>query len=431
MLIKNKRLNNLRTAFIAGAVNIFEWYDYALFGLFAQIIGDKFFPSNDPAISLLNAFLVFAVGYLIRPIGGVVFGAIGDIFGRKIVLTLSVICISIPTFIVGILPTYQSIGITSTIIMVIVRLLQGLAIGGALTGSVTFVVEHAENSNKGLAASIPMAGICVGVLLGSSVAYLTKSLLMDEAFISWGWRVPFLLAILIMFVGFYVHKYGSETPEFHNNKIQNQLTSSPIKQVFLAHKLDILISIFLNATGSVLFYFQVIYITNYFKMQRQFESAAVDQLLNYSYILMAFAALFGGWVADRIGKVKSFALVTFLVFASSALLINVFAVGDFQAVTKAHLALSILAALYIGIEPVIQCSLYPSYVRNTALSIAYNVATTIFGGTTPYVMQLLLNKGDISFAATYISCCSILSIVALYFYTRRAKIDQNTNASFN
>jgi MHS family proline/betaine transporter-like MFS transporter len=413
-------MNKLKIAFITAVVNIFEWYDYALFGLFAQTIGSKFFPNEDPAASLLNAFLVFAVGYLIRPIGGVFFGVIGDKFGRKVVLSTSVICMSIPTFIVGILPGYETIGFSSTVIMVLIRLLQGLAIGGALTGSVSFIIEHTEAKHKGLAASLPMSGICLGILLASLVAYVVKSCLTESQFDGWGWRIPFLLAALMMFVGFYIRKYASETPEFSKNKINNLIEAFPVRYIFKNHKTDILISIFLNATGSVLFYFQAIYIANYLKLERGFDSLLVDQLVTFSYILMAIAALIGGCLSDLFGRTKVFGLILALVALLIMPMINCFISGSFFGVICAHMVLSILAAFYIGAEPVLQCDLYPSNIRNTALSLAYNIATTIFGGTTPFVIQTLTKQtASLQSGAFYILICSLMGLTALSFYKQK------------
>jgi MHS family proline/betaine transporter-like MFS transporter len=407
-------MNKFKVTLITSLVNIFEWYDYALFGLFAQIIGDKFFPSNNPALSLLNAFLVFAVGYIIRPIGGVFFGVIGDKFGRKVVLSSSVICMSIPTFIVGILPSYEAIGISSAIIMVIIRLLQGLAIGGALTGSVSFIIEHAKEQQKGLAASLPMAGICVGILLGSSISYITSCCLNKAEFEQWGWRIPFLLAAFIMPIGFYIRKYASETPEFNSNKQAGLIEKFPIRSIFNNYKSSIIISIFLNATGSVLFYFQAIYISNYYKLERHFDNAAVDMLVNFSYILMALAALFGGYLSDQLGRKRIFAAIMLLIVVLIFPMTNYLMVGNFLQVIMAHIVLSSLAALYIGVEPALQCEIYPSNIRNTALSLAYNVATTIFGGTAPFLMHILSGSlGSLYACSSYILLCSLGGLIAL------------------
>ena len=192
-------MSKRKIIFSSGLANIFEWYDYALFGHFALILGAKFFPENDPNTSLLYAFLAFALGYLMRPLGGVFFGILGDRFGRKTALSASIMCMAVPTMTIGLLPTYDSIGITATILMIVARMLQGLSMGGALTGSISFVIEHAPKEHRGLAGSISMSSICIGILLGSIVAHSIKSLLPEESFNDWGWRVPFLIGIFIIF----------------------------------------------------------------------------------------------------------------------------------------------------------------------------------------------------------------------------------------
>lgn len=225
-----------------------------------------------------------------------------------------------------------------------------------------------------------------------------------------------------MFIGLYIRKYATETPEFNNNKLNNLIEQYPIKYVFNNHKLDILISIFLNATGSILFYFQVIYIANYLKMYRGVEESFVDQLINFSYILMAAAAILGGYLSDKFGRTKVFGLIllaiVFLVLPMTGYFIN----GGLYEIICAHIVLSILAAFYIGVEPALQCKLYPSNIRNTALSLAYNFATTIFGGTTPYVMQKVIkNTAALDNGGMYILCCGIASLIALKLYANRLK----------
>jgi MHS family proline/betaine transporter-like MFS transporter len=412
-------MSKFKTAIITSAVNIFEWYDYALFGLFAQIIGDKFFAYNNSATSLLNAFLVFAIGYIVRPIGGIVFGIIGDNFGRKVVLSSTIMCMSIPTFIIGSLPGYETIGIYATIIIVLVRLLQGLAIGGALTGSISFIIEHTEEKYKGLASSLPMSGICIGIMLCSFVSYLVRCYLTELEFNNWGWRVPFLLAIFFMFIGFYIRKYAIETPEFTKNKLQNNVERFPIKKIMLNHKKDIITSIFLNASGSILFYFQVMYIVNYLKTMRNFSALTIDRLVDSTYLIMALAALFGGWLSDRVGRVLTFKIILILIIISILPMINYFTGGNLMQVIIAHMILSILAAIYIGAEPALQCDLYPSNIRNTALSLAYNISTSVFGGTTPYVATMIMQKWqNLQFVALYIITSALLGITALYSYKK-------------
>jgi MFS transporter, MHS family, proline/betaine transporter len=421
---------NRRKLILTSAVaNIFEWYDYVLFGHFSSIIGSKFFPDSEPSVSLLKAFLVFAIGYLMRPIGGMFFGVLGDKFGRRSALSAAVICMSFPTAIIGILPTYDSIGIVATTLMIIVRMLQGLSMGGALTGSVSFIIEHTGKKYRGFIGSIPMASICIGILVGSTVSYLVKSLLSVEQFMDWGWRIPFLLGIVIIFAGIYIRKHAEETPMFRKVRDSGRIVESPLRNVLSLHWFDMLVSIFINSTGSVIFYLQSIYLVSYLKLNRNFTESEVDNLAICCYILMALVTLVAGYISDIIGRKKIFILFNIAIIIAFCLgFMNLFETGDFPTIVSAQIVLAILAAAYIGPEPALQAEFYPTNVRNTALSLSYNTATSIFGGTTPYVMSYLTHKSGLANSCMYyIIGCASLSLIALYFYQDRSKLEQSSN----
>lgn len=422
-------MNRRKLILSSGIANTFEWYDYALFGHFAPIIGSKFFPASDPKAALLQAFLVFAIGYLMRPIGGIFFGIVGDRFGRKVALSAAVICMSLPTALIGILPTYETIGISATILMIVVRMLQGLSMGGALTGSVSFIIEHTGKKNRGLLGSIPMAGICLGILLGSGVSFLVRYFLTAEQFDLWGWRIPFIIGIGILLAGVYIRKYTDETPVFEDLQNTQSIVKSPLKTVLKRYWFDMLVSIFINSTGSVIFYLQAIYLASYLKMNRGFGEEEVSHLTSLCYIIMAIVTLFTGWLSDRIGRKKIFVLYNIGIVAIFALgLMEIFETGNFVAVIAAEIVLAILAAAYIGPEPALQAEFYPSGVRNTALSVSYNTATSIFGGTTPYVIETLVQKtGSINSCVYYIVVCAVASLIGLYFYKDRASLEQSMN----
>jgi MFS transporter, MHS family, proline/betaine transporter len=402
--------------------NVFEWYDYALFGHFAPLIATKFFPNSDPSTSILQAFLVFAAGYLIRPVGGVFFGIVGDKFGRRVALSSAMFCMAFPTALIVIVPTYATIGISATILMVMVRLIQGVSVGGALTGSISFAIEHSLQKHRGFTGSLSMAGICLGILLGSIVSFVVKSLLSEEQFNEWGWRLPFLIGIFILFAGIYVKKYTTETPLFEELRDNKKIVTSPLRHVVLRHWSSMLISILINATGSVIFYFQAIYLITFLKMNRGFSDTEVSILLNICYFIMAIATILTAIVSDIIGRVKTFAIILAIIICSCSLLLRIFETGSFYEIIFAQIFLSILAACYIGPEPALQAELYPTNIRNTALSLSYNLATSIFGGTTPYIIELIVQKtGKITSCTYYIIACAVLSLIGLYFYKSRAK----------
>jgi MHS family proline/betaine transporter-like MFS transporter len=413
-------MNKHKLILTSSVANSFEWYDYALFGHFAPIIGQKFFPNNDPSISLLYAFLAFAVGYLMRPIGGIFFGIIGDRFGRRAALSASVICMAFPTAAVGFLPTYETAGIFATSMMILVRMLQGLSMGGVLTGSISFVIEHTKKNDRGFTSSFSMSSICVGILFASLVSYLIKSIFTLEQFNSWAWRLPFLIGIFIFFVGIYIKKHTAETPLFLENKSCSKVEQHPLKFVFKYHWFDMLISILINGTGSVIFYVESIYLISYLKIHRGFGEDEVSNLVNICYVIMIIVTILGGWLSDKIGRRKIFVINLVIIILTSTFLLESFEFGNFSSIIIAQIIIAILAALYIGPEPTLQAELFPTKIRSTALSVSYNTATSIFGGTAPYIMESLVQNGNMGSGAIYIIVCAVLSLIALYFYVDRS-----------
>lgn len=414
-------MNKHKLILTSSVANSFEWYDYALFGHFAPIIGQKFFPNTDPSISLLYAFLAFAVGYLMRPIGGIFFGVIGDKFGRRAALSASVICMAFPTAAIGFLPTYETAGIAATSMMILVRMLQGLSMGGALTGSISFVIEHTEKNHRGFTSSFSMSSICVGILFGSLVSYLIKSIFTPEQFNSWAWRLPFLIGIFIFFAGIYIKKHTAETPLFLENKSYGKVEQRPLKFAFKHHWFDMLISILINGTGSVIFYVESIYLISYLKIHRGFGEDEVSNLVNICYIIMIIVTILGGWLSDKIGRRKIFVINLVIIILTSTFLLESFEFGNFSSIIITQIIIAILAALYIGPEPALQAELYPTNIRSTALSVSYNTATSIFGGTAPYIMESLVQNGNMGSGSIYIIVCAVFSLIALYFYVDRSQ----------
>ncbi len=414
-------MNTKKLVMSSGVANTFEWYDYALFGHFAQVIGTNFFPSDDPNTELLQAFMVFAIGYLMRPIGGIFFGIIGDKFGRKFALSSAIMCMAIPTAALGFLPTYEQWGIYATILMIAMRMLQGLSMGGALTGSVAFVIEHSPKNQRGIFGSVSMASICLGILLGSVASWLIKTAFTEEQVIAWAWRIPFIVGVAIYFVGNYIKKNTVETPMFKKAQAQGEVLDSPLKTTFKYYWKDMVLSILINATGSIIFYLEAVYLITYLKKERGFTDFEVGALANMCYVVMIFVTIFSGWLSDIIGRRRIFVANLILIICTMPVLLNILETGDFASVVTAQLFLAIMAAIYIGPEPALQAEFYPTEVRNTALSVSYNTATSIFGGTAPYIIESLRQStGSIASSVYYILISAFVGLFALYFYKNRA-----------
>jgi MHS family proline/betaine transporter-like MFS transporter len=201
-----------RRVVAAGMIgNVLEWYDFAIYGYFATSIGRHFFPHEDPVAQLLSAFGVFAIGYLMRPVGGALIGHIGDRWGRRAALTVSVTAMAVPTFLIGLLPGYASLGLLAPVALTLLRMVQGLSVGGEYTSSMVFLVEHAPPGRRGLMGALASCGACGGILLGSAVGAGFAATLSTEALDAWGWRVPFLLGLVVGIAGYFLRRHVQET----------------------------------------------------------------------------------------------------------------------------------------------------------------------------------------------------------------------------
>lgn len=410
-----------KPAIISNLANIFEWYDFTIFAIFAEIIALKFFPSENESINLLQVLLIFALGYVARPLGAIIFGWIGDKYGRKKSLTIAILCMAIPTAAIGILPTYDDIGIASSILIGAMRVMQGISLGGVLTGAIIFSIEHANKSHRSFISSFTMATICSGLLIGSFVSYLMHSFFSEEDFTNWAWRIPFIGGLLVVFVAHYLHKYIPETPIFQELQDKGKIVKSPLVYLLKFHWKKIFLSIFINATGSVLFYFDAIYIMNYLKIHRKLLPSLVDKLMILNYILIAIASLFFGWIADKTGYKKLYLINICVILLSGFFITKIFAIGSISQIIVAQILLAVIIGAYLGPEPGLQASIYPNNIRNTGLSVSYNIATSLFGGLTPYVCEKIVVSHDnnITYCNYYIVFCATASLIAIICYRQK------------
>lgn len=365
----------------------FEWYDYALFGYFAKIISQQFYPSADPVTSLLSTFAVFASGFAMRPLGAIFYGYIGDRVGRKYALAASLLTMAAPTTLLGLLPTYESIGIWASVGLVLIRLFQGLAVGGNYGGSFIFVIENAPTGRQGFAGSLASFGTLGGLFLGSGAATLMTAMMSTESLESFGWRIPFLLGSLSAVVGLAIRKY---VPEQATKPAANQL---PIKEVLTHHKVSLVRSmgiILLDGVGVyVLFVFMTTYATLFLKMPE--ESVLFWNTVSMG-TLVIFIPLFG-WLGDQIGakKILGGVCVSFMILAWP-LYSWLIESRDIMALATLQVIFSCLMGAAYGTLPILVTKAFPAPVRYTAAGVSFNVCVAVFGGTAPYVVTSLINS---------------------------------------
>src|SRR5262245_32613064 len=288
---------------LAGAIgNVLEWYDFALYGYFAPVFASLFFPSNSPSVSLISAFGVFAIGFLARPLGAFIFGHWGDTLGRRNALAWSVLLMAVPTGAVGLLPTYEAIGVIAPMALILCRFLQGLSVGGEFTGSATFLVEHAAASQRGYIGSWAGFSAQIGALLGSGMGALIASSLADEALRQWGWRIPFLMGSVIAVAGWYLRTSVPESPAFETIRLKGALASSPVRDVFTTQRRAVARVVGLMWLHGVSFYLLYVYMTTYLVTVTPVQLAAVLWLNTGCMMLLALLIpVMGSW-SDRLGQ---------------------------------------------------------------------------------------------------------------------------------
>ena len=410
----------MKKVIISGMIgNGLEWYDFALYGIFAATIGHLFFPSDNEAVSLMAAYGTFAAGFIMRPVGAVLFGYIGDKWGRKTSLAFSILLMAIPTACIGLLPTYDQIGIWAPIGLTIIRLLQGLSLGGEFSGSITFLVEHAPPKKRGLIGSATIFSLAAGILLGSIVATICANVLTPEELESWGWRVPFLIGIVIGLVGFYIRHYTDESPEFESAKKQGKMSKTPVRDVFKHNKKQLFVAIAVYLTVTVPFYAVSVFAIGFL---RKFMGFSMQDALFMNSIVMFVMMLvvpISAYLSDRIGRkpiLVSVTIAMILLIYPIFWLLSTPGGGMINALT-AQILFALLVGLYAGPIPAFLVDLFPTRVRYTGIGLSYNISAALFGGTMPMVATMLVNQTGFNTApAFYIILCGLISLFALKYY---------------
>lgn len=403
--------------------NGLEWYDYALYGQMAALLGVLFFPKGDPGVQLLLTYGVFAAGFIVRPLGAVLFGWIGDRYGRKAAMVLAVLMMAIPTGCIGLLPTYAEAGLIAPILLTIIRLLQGLSLGGEFAGSITYIVEHAPANRRGWAGSASLVSLILGFLLGSLVVNSLLGVMGREAFEAWGWRIPFLGGIVIGLVGFYIRRCCEESPIYETAKQDNKISKTPVRTAFAKHPWQMLQGFAAYMTVTMPFYLASVYFIGF--SEKHLGTSMEDGLrFNvYNMLAMLITMPFSAWLSDHIGRKKVMIIAAVAMFLITPLLFTQLNMGaPIIVIGLCQFIFAALVGMYAGPVPALLVEMFPTNIRFTGMAIAYNMAAAIFGGTAPMVCEWLIRTtASNSSIGWYVMICNIFSLIALYYYRDRFK----------
>jgi MHS family proline/betaine transporter-like MFS transporter len=374
---------------IAGmAGNILEWYDFSIYGFFAYAIGINFFPSHHASSSLIDAFGVFAAGFLMRPVGALVFGHIGDRHGRQRALTLSVVAMAVPTVAIGLLPTYSQIGVTAPILLVVLRLIQGLSVGGEYTTSVVFMIEGAHSNRRGMMGAFGTAAAFCGVMIGSAVGAIVAATMSPAALQSWGWRLPFLAGITIGVAGYFIRR------ELRDVNDLPAVKPPPMLEVLRTQWPRVLQVAGFKVLDSVGFYLMFVYAATYLT---EIVGIAKSRALAINTIGMAAAVLMlpvAGAISDRIGRKPLLLLSSGAIIVFAWPLFNLMWHPRIGAPLLGQILFALLIAMFDGVAPATAAEAFPANVRCTGVGLSHNLCMALLGGTAPMVATYLIDKTD-------------------------------------
>lgn len=439
----------MRKAVLAGVIgNYTEQYEFGVYAAMSAVLAQVFFPAENAIVGQLSVFAGLALGFLIRPLGGFIFGRMGDRVGRKKILSLTIIIMGFLTAAIGILPTYAVAGIVAPILLLILRMGQGLAAGGEYAGAVSFVVEYGPSNQRAKYTSFVSISVFAGLLTGTGFVFLLSTILGQQGMLEWGWRLPFLIALPLTIAGFYLRRNVEDTPEFQRQQERQELaklTSEEMPATTIAETLrtqwkPILIFSGFAMTNAVLSYTWTAYIPAYLQ-NKTIEGTPLDLGLSVASTSIALLVLlpllyFSGRLSDKIGRKKMLIAGCVTPLFIVPLAFSIISARTFESALIGQL-LYLVPIFFIAVSvTVCLAEMFPTKMRYTAGSIAFNLAFCIFAGTAPFIATALVGAtGSIMSVAMYVCVISLISLViVLKFFKETYKKDlshDDYNPEFN
>jgi MFS transporter, MHS family, proline/betaine transporter len=402
--------------------NGLEWYDFVLYGFFASVISDTFFPSSNHFLSLMLSLATFAIGFLVRPLGGILLGLYADRVGRKRALTLLILLMAGSTVAVGAIPGYATIGLAAPLLIVLARMAQGLSVGGEFASATAMLVEYVQPGRKMFYGSLQMVSQSIGLTIASFAGFVTTASLSHAALLNWGWRLPFLLGALVGPVGFYIRRRVEESPEYAAlvERSGSARASTPLSTVLRQHPAAVLSGIGLIVVGTSATYLWNTYLPLY--VTRQLHLPLESALIGVAICGVISMCLipFIGRLADRVGPYRVyFSAVVIFGLISWPLFSYVTQHPDRERLLEAQIIATVLMAFMAAGIPGMIAGLFPTAVRSTGMALAYNVAVTVFGGLSPLTVTWMIQHFDSRMMpAVYLMIAAVISLV-LVGATRR------------
>lgn len=416
VLRKNKKV--LIASLTGSAI---EWFDYFLYGTAAALVFNKiFFPMVDPVIGLILSYLSFSLTFFIRPIGGVLFAHIGDRIGRKKTLVLTLSLMGGATVMIGLLPTYEMIGLWAPVLLILMRIIQGMGIGGEWGGALLLAYEYAPEKRKGFFGSIPQAGVTIGMLMATFIVSL-MTLFSEEEFLSWGWRIPFLLSSVLVLLGLWIRKDIDETPDFQKVKASGQVAKAPLRDTLKHHWREVLIAAGLKVVETAPFYIFSTFVVSYATSTLTYQKSQALEAVTLGALVATIMIPLMGLLSDKVGRQRMYAISVFvlgLFIVPWFMLLNT---GNTWGIVLATvIAFGVLWAPVTAVLGTLCSEIFSANVRYTGITLGYQLGAALAGGTAPLIATGLLAKydGDWVPVAWYLAVTVTISLIAIFCASR-------------
>jgi len=405
-----------------------EWYDFFLYASAAGLVfGQLFFAPAGPGIAQILSFLTVGLSFLFRPLGAFLAGHLGDKYGRRVVLMLTLIMMGASTTLIGVLPTYEVIGVAAPVLLILLRVLQGISAGGEWGGAVLMAVEHAPKTKRSLFGASPQLGVPLGLLLASGMLALMALIAPGDAFFAWGWRVPFLLSFVLILVGYYVRKKVEESPVFVELAERKEQTRMPIVQLFRKHSLLVIIAAFVFAGNNAVGYMTTGgYIQRYAtdpKGPLGLATADVLGAVTLSAVAWLIFTWLGGWLGDKLGRRNTYIIGWLSMLVAIVALFPLVNSGSIVLLTLGLMLLTVGLGLTYGPQAALYAELFPASIRFSGVSIAYALGAILGGAFAPTIATALVESTGTTVSVTvYLAIMAVLGLVATLLLRDRSGI---------
>lgn len=409
---REKQLKRAAKACFIG--NFVEWFDYAAYGYLAAVIAAVFFPSQDPITGLMQAYTIFALSFIVRPIGGIFWGYVGDKYGRRLALSWSILIMTISTFLIALLPGHATIGIAAPFLLLFLRVVQGFSASGEYAGAAAFLAEYAPKEKRGFYTSLVPASTSAGLLLGSLMVAGMYAWMSTEDLHSWGWRVPFLLAAPMGLIGRYIRLKLEETPEFAQHQLEHKEKNTPIVELFRDYRRPMVIAFLVSCLNAVAFYMILSYMPTYLSTEMNMgktESFLAATISLVTYIIFIFLM---GTFSDRIGRKKMLIAASIAFLVATVPLFAGLQNASFMTILLIQIAFGFILSMNDGSLPALLSELFPTEVRYSGFAFTFNTANALLGGTAPLLATWMIQQtGSPMAPGWYLMAVSVIALIGL------------------